>query len=685
MTGTTLFVACNGDDRWSGTLPQPSQAQTDGPLATLTRARDVVRSLSGSGRSRQPVSVLVRGGVYALETPFCLCPEDSGTEAAPVTYRGYPGERPILSGGRHITSWEPAGKRLWQASLPPPMRGGAIRQLFVNGSRRCRARVPAEGDAYDIAGVLDADRPLDEEFVESSRRSNDNHKGFRFTPGQIKRWENLADLEVVVLHPFATTRMRIAELDEFRGIVRFAGPEYIWSFAPPKTFHLENVREGLATPGTWHLEHASGTVTYHPLPGEDMRTADVVVPVLDHLVRLEGDPAAGRFVEHIGVSGFTMQYADWVLPEDGFRDPQAATGVPAALRAEGAVRCSFENIEVERVGTYALEFGRGCRENRIVGNRLHDLGAGGIKVGETVNRPDDVDETRDMVITDNVVHDGGHVFPEGVGIWVGQSSGNRIAHNEIRDMRYTGISVGWNWAFTRNRTRDNIIEYNHIHHVMNGPLDDGAAVYTLGISPGTVIRNNLVHHVYGRTYAYGIYLDEGTMGVLVENNVVHHTGWAGIRLQIATGGNIVMNNIVAFCKKAQLGIDTDRTNCFLCNIVYWKDGDLFTRDSWEGFETVFDHNLYYNAAGREIDFAGFSFEEWKQCHPRQIRYVRPGPIDAHAQVADPLFADPENGNFTLAPDSPALGLGFRPIDITGVGPRFLSNLWPRQLRVSDTA
>ena len=670
MKEITYFVARNGEDRWSGKLPRPNRVQTDGPFATIAGARDAVRSLASSGRPGEPVSVVVRGGTYPLAEPLRFGPEDSGTEEAPVTYRAYPGENPILSGGGPITGWEPAGGGLWQAALPPAMRGTWVfRQLFVDGGRRCRARVPAEGHSYEIAGVLNPGQPLDRELGGNHQEANDNHKGFRFTPGQIKRWEGLADMEVVVVHPFATTRMRIAELDEARGIVRFVGREYIWSYAPPKKFYLENVKEGLVVPGTWHLDHAAGMVTYRPLPDEDLRTVEVVAPALHAIIQIEGEPTKGCFVEHIGFSGFTMRHADWVLPEDGFRDPQAATVIPGAVRAQGAVHCAFENNEIESIGTYALEIGRGCRNIRIVGNHLHDLGAGGIKVGETVNRPDDVDEASDVVITDNTIHSGGHVFPEGVGIWVGQSSRNHIAHNEIRDMRYTGISIGWNWGFSRNRTRDNTIEFNHVHHVMEGELDDGAAIYTLGISPGTVIRNNLLHHVYGRNYAYGIYLDEGTMGVLVENNVVHHFSGAGIRLQIATGGNIVMNNIIAFGSQAQFGVDTDRTNCFLCNIIYWKDGDLFTRSSWDSLETVFDHNLYYRIDGSEIDFAGHSFEAWTKLRPRHIRYVRPDPIDGHALVADPLFADPENGDFSLASRSPAFRLGFRPIDVSSVRPR----------------
>ncbi len=681
MNQFVFYIAEDGSDRWSGQLPEPNANGTDGPFATLRRARDAVRALKAAGQFTRPVSIMVRGGTYQLSEPFRLEPQDSGHENMPILYGAYPGETPVLSGGQNITGWQTNGDGLWHAAIPTMANRNdwMFRQLFVNGARRCRARVPSCNQTHEIAGEIDPTQPLDEEWLAGHSKPNDNHKGFRFKPGQITTEATDPNVELVVIHNFATTRMTISELDEAQGIVRFTGNEYIWSYAPPKRFYLENIKSGLTEPGAWHLDHTAGIVTYRPMPDEDMHTAEVIAPVVEQLILLAGDPSTESFVEHITFSGFVMEHTDWNLPNHGFRDPQAATVISGAILAHGVINCTIKNNELTRIGNYAIEMGQGCRDVHLIANHLHDLGAGGIKIGETINRDHDIDETRHTTVTDNIIHDAGHVFPEGVGIWIGQSSGNRIAHNEIHNLSYTGISVGWNWAFTRNRTRDNRIEHNHIHHVMQGPLDDGGAIYNLGIAPGTTIRNNLIHHVYGNTYAYGIYLDEGTMGVLVENNIIHHFSGAGIRLQIGTGGNIILNNIIALGTIAQFGIDTDRTNAYLCNIIYWKQGKLFTRHAWDGFETVFDHNLYCNASGHhndngksnnvDVDFGQMTFTQWQQQCPRPIRYVKPDPIDTHAMMADPMFMDPENGDFTLSPQSPALLLGFKPIDIQSIGPR----------------
>ena len=666
-----FYVACDGNDKFSGTLPEPNNVGTDGPFATISRARDEIRKLKTTCQLTDPIDIVIRKGRYFLNETLVLTDEDSGTPQAPITYRAQENEEVVISGGRKIAGWEKAEGELWQAKLSKVRTGRwYFRQLFVDGMRRSRSRLPAGGGLYDITGVLDPNAPLDMNFQTPQGMSNDNHKGFRFTPGKIKPCD-LDNLEVVTMHPFAATRMRIAELDNEAGWVKFTGDEYIWSYSTDKKFYLENLSAGLTEAGMWYLDGKAGIVKYWPEPKEDMNSADVIAPVLEFIIRLEGNAAAGRFVEHVIFRDLKFQHAGWTFPEDGFRDPQAAVGLPGAIHADGTRHCSFEHNEFSHIGNYAIEFERGCQNNRITANKIYDIGAGGIKIGEKINRPKDIDETSGMEVTDNHIFECGKVFPEGVGIWIGQSSNNLIAHNEIHDLHYTGISAGWNWYFTRNRTRDNIIEYNHIHHVMKDKLEDGGAIYTLGIAPGTKIRNNYIHHVFGKrpNYTYGIYLDEGSMGILVENNVVHHFTEAGIRLQIATGGNIIMNNIIAFGRSAQFGLDTDRTNSILCNIFYWNEGSLFTRETIDEFETVIDQNIYFDASGRKINFGGRTFEQWQQMRPRAIKYVSPGPVDAESLVADPLFADPDKNDFTLLADSPALKIGFRPIDISTVGPR----------------
>ena len=96
---TTLFVSKEGNDTWSGKLASPDKERTDGPLATLEKARDNARLVIEKGL-KEPLTVMVREGKYFLNETLHLGPEDSGTKKFPVTYTAYPGEKVILSGGK---------------------------------------------------------------------------------------------------------------------------------------------------------------------------------------------------------------------------------------------------------------------------------------------------------------------------------------------------------------------------------------------------------------------------------------------------------------------------------------------------------------------------------------------------------------------------------------------------------
>ncbi len=667
MQEIVFYVAQDGNDRRSGRQPAPDERGTDGPFAGLHRAQQAVRkALHGRPGRGCPIRVVVGAGVYRLPRPLVFHPADSGAADAPVVYMAAPGVRPVISGGRRITGWRRHGKNLWAADLPEVRSGkNHFRQLFVNGIRRCRARLPDQDIYYPVSAAI---HPRD---VKAQR----NRYGFYCNPADLKRWGDLADAEIVVLHRWEISRSRVAASDPATGAIRLKTPAR-WPIGGHRRFFVDNLRAGLNGPGKWYLDRRAGRLYYWPLPGENPRDAEVVAPALSRLVCLAGRPAAGEFVEYLQFRGLSFQHADWDLTGRGYPGLQAAFDVPGAIAAAGARHCRIENCEVAHVGNYAVEFGRGCQANQIAGNHLHDLGGGGVKIGESLLRGRAGEEAGRNQVVDNHVHAGGRVYLGAVGIWVGRGHDNLIAHNEIHDLYYTGISIGWDWEFSANRTSGNIIEFNHVHHVMNRTLSDGGGIYTLGIAPGTVIRNNLIHDIYGYSDSRGIYLDGATCGVVVENNIVHHTLGPGFRAQVFTTGNIIQNNIFALAKTAQLGFDTDRPNVFMRNIVYWKEGRLFTRDQWDSYDTIFANNLYWRAGRQRALFGRWTFEAWQKRSWTKMpnREAASGfdpchTLDRHSRVADPGFVNPARGNFALKPGSPAFALGFRRIDLSAVGPR----------------
>ena len=354
----------------------------------------------------------------------------------------------------------------------------------------------------------------------------------------------------------------------------------------------------------------------------------------------------------------------------------------------GTRHCSIEQCKLYNLGTFAVELFDGCTFNRFCGNQLENLAAGGFRLRGT--EPGNLPSLRtgNNTFSDNTIAYYGLTYPSAVGILVMHSDCNTIAHNLIHHGDYTGISVGWSWGYQRSAARNNLIEQNHIHDIgYHNLLSDMGGIYTLGLSPGTAVRNNLVHDVNANRYGgWGIYADEGSTSVLIENNIVYNTKYGTFNIHYAKDLT-VRNNIFAMGRLQQYSRSKQEkhtTAYFEGNIIYWTQGKLMVEEyKWDNIsykmstnpyvppiETnvtyVSDWNIFYNPnlTRDQLDFGERSWEQWQaEGH------------DLHSLYVDPMFVDPENHDFRLRLDSPALKLGFQPIDMSHVGPRpqFLSD------------
>ncbi len=693
----TLYVATDGNDAWSGALAAPAPDGTDGPVATIERARDIVRERKLAGRLAGPLTIAIRGGRYPIARPLTFGPDDSG----PITYAAYPGERPVLDGGTRIDGWrtETIGSTaVWVTDVPEVAAGTwYFHQLWVDGARRRRARLPKDGFYWmeGVPGMTFAEgRFVDQLFAGAS--------SFVSAPGDIQSWRNLGDVEVLAPHYWIEERMPIASFDEQTRTVTssrrsmFALRDDV--AARYARYYVENVFEGLSAPGEWYLDRPAGRLYYVPMPGEDPATAEVYAPRTEHLLTLIGRPEEGRYVEFLRFEGLTFRHAEWRQPtgtgglfddaDDALfgRDagvalaaaPQAACNVPGALYLEGARYCAIDDCTVERVGYYAVELAAGCMGNRVVGNTFHDLGAGGVKMNGSAADGPVARRTGHNRVTDNHIHAGGRVFPAAVGILVAHAFGNDISHNHIHDLYYSGVSCGWVWGYADSVSKDNRIEKNHIHDLGHGLLSDMGGIYTLGVQPGTVLRGNLIHDVEKHNYGgWAIYLDEGSSHILVEDNICYNTS-SQVFNQHYGRENVVRNNIFAFGREGQVSLgraEAHNAFTFERNIVIAADRPVFVAGyagqlEKRGFRS--DLNLFWDASGRpwtsgngqfdaEAHWAvrrAFTFEEWTALGN-----------DRHSLVADPRCRDLRTFDVSLGDDSPAFGLGFRPIDSGDVGPR----------------
>ena len=673
-TGKEFFihVSPQGQDRWQGRLATPDRRGEEGPVLSLERARDLAR-LARQAEPARAVTVLLHPGVYRRSGPLILDATDSGTAGAPVTWRAAKDSVPVITGLKPLpSSWVSNGDGSWKM-LMSDVSGFPVtfRQLFCNGQRLSRTRWPAQGykSVYSFAGESEQEKK----------------QSFRYLEGDVKRWSNFEDVEFVIFHSWSESRLFPKELDEKERRITFTRQAaYPFDFTGWNSYYVENVREALTDPGQWYHDRSEGVLYMRPPAGiSDPNKAEFSVAVADALLELRGSESDP--VRHIQFEGIHFTGTRWQMGPTGYANGGGAGGPhvrPAAITIENAEDCVLHNCLLEATAGYSLELSQ-CDRCVVSRTTIREAGSGGVILFGGA----------DNEVADCHIHHCGRLYFGGTGVVNPTGLRTHIHHNHIHDMPYCGIRGGDN-----GKELNEIIEYNHIHHVML-VLDDGAGIFNAGI--GSIIRNNLVHDCAGgrHKFAFGLYLDEYRTDVLLENNVVYNAG-SELLLLHDNYGNTIVNNIFAFGGNAQLswtvfhGTTFGRRmmtyrhplQTFQRNIVYWHKGCLShnldcNRLDLASKPELIDYNIYWKEGKEDLEVPGLD-----RIPANEVRFGRghvsqPGVghdtfadwqglgLDRHSLNQDPLFVDPDNGDFRLRENSPAFALGIKPIDVSGVGPR----------------
>jgi hypothetical protein len=491
------------------------------------------------------IIVYLRGGTYPLTSTLSFAPADSGTKGFYVKYLNYPGETPLLTGGQPIGGWtlSDSAKNIWQATGVT----SRFRQLYVNGTKAIRARTPnlGAGGTANFNRITGADQTVPNVQVASS---------------QVANWNNLTKVEMHLMINWGDATLRVASYSTTgaTAFLKFQSPEAgILSQRPfpilasvKQAYYFENAFEFLDVPGEWYLNETTNTLYYEPRAGEDMATATVVAPMVETLVSVMGTSADTSPAHHIWFQGLAFAHSTYLRPSSfGFLDGQAGqynvsataqnqqyVGRPSA----GVLVANANNIWVERnifsqMAATGLDFNYGTHDDTIVGNVFTDIGGAGVSVGKFVQdetaefhiayNPSNASEicTNDT-IKDNYITNVTTEIQGACGIACGYPRTIDIEHNEVADVNYTGISVGFGWTATANAMSGNRINYNDIHDIVK-ILADGGGIYTLSNQgSGSQMEYNYIHDFQKSQWAdygdHGLYLDEQTGGYTVSHNVL---------------------------------------------------------------------------------------------------------------------------------------------------------------------
>ena len=573
-----IWISPKGSDFNDGTRQSPKATLT----SALRQAREWRRT--EDNRIQGGITIYMEGGTYAFHEPVFIRPEDSGTKESPTVIRSVGDEKVILSGGISINGWKKQGK-VWVADVPA-FNGRPLdfRQLWVNGKKAVRARDVEDFEKMNRICSVDEKNEILYVPAVSIRRLIDNK-------GNLK-----AKYAEMVLHQMwcvANLRIRSVEVQGDSAAIRFHQPESRIQFEHPwprpmvttdghnSAFYLTNARELQDVPGEWYHDIDARKIYYYPREGEKMQEAEVIVPAVETLVRVEG--TLDRPVCHIRFEKITFSYTTWMRPSekghvplqagmyltDGYRidpkmqrnylnhplDNQGWLGRPAAaVRVVAARQIDFERCRFEHLGSTGLDYEEAVQGGVVRGCLFRDIAGNGLLVGsfspaahEThlpYNPADRREVCTQQQINNCYFTEIGNEDWGCLAIAAGYVGDVNIEHNEISEVPYSGISLGWGWTQTVNCMRNNRVHANLIHHYAKH-MYDVAGIYTLGSQPKSYVTENCVHSIYKPGYVHDpnhwfyLYTDEGSSFITVRDNWTEGEKY----LQNANGpGNVWENN-----------------------------------------------------------------------------------------------------------------------------------------------
>ena len=695
-TRTRFYVSTSGNDAWGGRLPGPAPDGSDGPFATLGRAREAFREF----RKTQPlplggVEICLRGGVYPVSRTFELTAVDSGALDAPAVWRPYRREKVHFSGGRSVGGFEPlcdAERERIRESLRDRIlrvdlkalgiveygavepRGNPGLELFFRGNRMRPASWPKKG-WLQVAEV-----PQDGPFLYTGGAPWERHGiplgrhcgRIAYAGDRPGRWRNVHE---ILLHGYWTwdwndSYQRIAAIDTQKRQIQIQAPHHTYGYTKAQRFRFLNILEELSKPGEWVLDRTNGILYFWP-PSE-VREGDVRVSLLEDAMFSLQDTA------FVTLMGFTFE---------------CSRG--NAIRLSGGRNNTIAGCTFRNLGSLAVQI-QGGTENGILSCDLHDLASGGILLQGGDRKT--LTPAGNYAVNNHIHH---------FSLWVRTYQwainvtgvGNRVAHNLIHDTAQEAMYTSGN---------EHLIEFNEIHTIGLETGDIGAIHTGRDWTwRGTIYRYNYLHDLHGPGLfgVMGIYLDDWQSGTTIYGNVFYRAG----RAAFVGGGrdNVIENNIFVDCEAS---VHVDARGLSWANFYFDMSLPHSVRTLLDRMEAMnFRQPPYsekypellalyedepavpkHNEILRNVSYGGkwVEFYDGVDFSLVQVRgNLIAGPDlgvmlgkggekkvtaedltkDNRVMDGDPGFVDLKGGNFQLRDDSPAYQLGFQRIPIEKIG------------------
>jgi hypothetical protein len=656
--GTTLYVAPNGNDAWSGTLVEPNAAKTDGCFASLVRAREEIRRIKRkSGLPKGGIVVEIRGGVYQLTSPLSLSAEDSGDEGSTVVWRARAGEKARITGGVQVTTFTPVTDPAVLKRLDESARGHVL-QADLNGlgAKSLGLAAGPDDENHNRLELFFQDKPMtlarwpNTGFTHIKDVDDSNGNPVKLGRGNMRtseigrfiyegehpsRWAGEEDvwLHGCWFYEWADSREKVESIDTTRHVITLTTPCTSRRFRQGQGYYAFNLLSELDTPGEWYFDRRSNILYFWPPAPLDQ--GKVVVSVAPMLVFMLD-------ASHVTLRGLMFE----------------------ACQGDAIVARNVDDIQIvgctiRNTGRWAIGMtGKNCR---VAGCDMYEMGYGGIHF---------TGGDRKTLTPGKCVIDNNHFHHYSrwkrlmkPGISMG-GVGNIASHNLFHNAPHQAI--WWNG-------NDHVIEYNEIHSVCY-EANDGGAIYAGEdwTQRGTVVRYNYLHHLSGFEGhgCLGVYLDDELSGIEVRGNLfykVTNACNADVPAVSTCGRDCrFVNNIFVDCHPA-VDVSTRRGAKWFETLKSKLDQVPYQSPLWASrypkLRNILDDDPMLpkgNVIARNICVGG----KWATLVKEAEPLVR---FQDNLVDQDPHFVDAEQDNFQLKDDSPAWKLGFQRIPLEKIG------------------